>query len=101
MNAPVSEAAFKTKLCKELRRRGCYVVRTVMGGMGRKGVPDLLVCYRGTFIGIEVKRERGMKPTPLQERNLQEISEAGGLAIVMCPEQMDQLARILDRFDEV
>jgi Holliday junction resolvase len=48
-----------------------------MAGFGKAGVPDILVCIKGQFVGIEVKRE-GKEPTALQKQRMQEINQAGG-----------------------
>lgn len=45
------------------------------------GIPDIIVCYKGVFHGIELK-VKGNKPTPLQEAQLKLISKAGGRTIV-------------------
>lgn len=50
-----------------------------MAGFGKSGVPDIVCCIDGWFIGIEVKRE-GKKPTPIQAARMQEIVKAGGYA---------------------
>ena len=53
-----------------------------MGGKYSKvGVPDIIVCCNGRFIGIEVKNEMG-KTTLLQDINLQQIRASGGIGIV-------------------
>lgn len=49
------------------------------GPMQRAGVPDLLVCHRGWFVGLEVKAP-GKEPTGLQEETMRRIVEAGGVA---------------------
>lgn len=49
------------------------------GAYGTSGVPDIICCYRGRFLGLEVKRPGG-RLTPLQERTLARISAAGGIA---------------------
>ena len=41
------------------------------GGYGSSGVPDIITCYEGRFIGIECKAN-GNKPTALQQKNLQD-----------------------------
>jgi Holliday junction resolvase len=89
------ESEFKTSLKRWLTDRGAYVVRTVIGGMGEAGTPDLLVCHRGRFIGVEVKRSPKLKATPWQERRLAEIRKAGGLAIVVHPDNVSELARLM------
>lgn len=46
------------------------------------GIPDLLICYRGVFIGAEVKQP-GAKLRPAQRVVLREIYDAGGIAAVL------------------
>lgn len=52
------------------------------GGYGKSGVPDIVACINGTFIGIECKAN-GNKPTALQLKNLNAIVAAGGYAFVV------------------
>jgi hypothetical protein len=48
------------------------------------GVPDLLLCVGGRFVGMELKRHRG-QATPQQTKHIWSIQEAGGVAgIVKC-----------------
>ena len=49
------------------------------GAYGTSGVPDIICCYRGRFLGLEVKRPGG-RLTPLQKRTLARINAAGGIA---------------------
>ena len=92
-----SEADFKTLLCDELRAVGCYVVRTITGGMSTVGTPDLLVCFKGRFIGIEAKRDANSIVTPWQQRRLDEIAAAGGTAVIVHPGSVGQLMAFLAR----
>jgi Holliday junction resolvase len=45
------------------------------------GIPDLLCCLRGVFVGIELKQE-GEKPSKAQEHQMRKINHAGGIAFV-------------------
>lgn len=45
------------------------------------GIPDIIVCYKGHFLAIELKVGSN-KPTALQRAQLQRIEQAGGDAIV-------------------
>jgi Holliday junction resolvase len=47
-----------------------------------RGTPDILACYRGRFIAIEVKVGRN-KPTHSQLLQLDAIRKAGGYAMVV------------------
>ena len=95
MRTPL-ESEFKSKLCHALRRAGCYVYRTVTGGSGTVGTPDLLVCCRGRFVGVEVKRDERSKPSQPQLRRLEEIRAAGGVAMVVHPGNVGELMEVLD-----
>lgn len=65
--------------------------------MGRSGIPDLIICYRGYFIGVEVKAGRN-RPTALQERELQGIQAAGGAALVVNEVTLQEFVRLLERY---
>ena len=63
---------------------------------GKAGIPDIIGCINGRFIGIEVKAENG-KPSPLQIRNVKLINEAGGYAVIVKPSDFDQLKEDLHK----
>jgi Holliday junction resolvase len=73
------EKHIQKKIVDWLRIRGAYVVKVSIAS--RSGVPDLLVCYKGLFIAIEVKDEAG-RTTPLQDYNIESIIVSGGMAFV-------------------
>lgn len=60
------------------------------GGFGKAGIPDILGCINGRFIAIEVKASDG-KPSPLQVRCINQITCAGGYAVIVYPEQFEEL----------
>jgi Holliday junction resolvase len=47
----------------------------------KAGVPDIIACLNGRFVGIEVKRPGGIV-SPLQQYNIDEIHRSGGVAFV-------------------
>lgn len=49
--------------------------------MGYPGVSDIIGCYKGKMIAIELKAPNG-KPTPDQERFIKNVNEAGGIAFI-------------------
>jgi len=71
---------------------------TFMGGYGAAGVPDIVACYKGRFLGIECKAG-GNRTTALQVKNLNEIGRCGGVALVVNEDNVDQLEGIIN--DEV
>lgn len=46
------------------------------------GLPDLIVCYLGLFIGLEIKVGKN-KPTLIQIRRRDQIIRAGGYSVVV------------------
>lgn len=75
------EKNIENKIKAYLKSIGAYYVKYFGNSYSQVGVPDLLVCYKGHFIGIEVKNETG-KTSPLQDINIKRINEAGGISFV-------------------
>jgi Holliday junction resolvase len=75
------EKKVKENVVAVLRALDAYYFYPATGGYGRSGIPDVVACLYGQFIGIECKAGSG-KTTALQERELQAIKDAGGIAIV-------------------
>jgi Holliday junction resolvase len=90
------EAPLRRKITKYLERRGAYVCHPHGSAINAKGTPDLLVCYKGRFLGLEVKRP-GKNATELQAHTLGEITEAGGVSSVIT--SVEEAEAILDRVD--
>jgi hypothetical protein len=61
------------------------------------GIPDLLACYKGRFLGIEVKMPGG-RLSRKQEKVLQSIMDGGGVAIIA--RSVDDVHRVLDMLDK-
>ena len=49
------------------------------GPYGTSGVPDIICCYKGRFLGLECKLPNG-RLTELQKRAIDKINQAGGIA---------------------
>ena len=97
--AATPEAKVKRKVVAMLKERGAYYFYPVTSGYGASGVPDVVVCYRGAFIGVECKAGKN-KPTPLQLDNLRRIAEAGGTALVINEENIHELGNCLDALEK-
>jgi len=89
------EAKVKTKIHALLKAHGAYAVNYIGGISANNGTPDILACLHGRFIAIEAKAGKN-KPTDLQTLNLKRIDEAGGLALVINEENLNQLEFILE-----
>lgn len=90
----MTEKQFENKVKKFLKEQGCWVLKTWSNGVQRKGVPDLLVCCNGYFLGVELKNETG-KPSELQLWNIEEIKKSGGIAMVLYPDQFQKFKRLI------
>lgn len=75
------EKNIENKIKAYLKSIGAYYVKYHGNKFSQVGVPDILACYKGKFLGIEVKNEMG-KTSLLQDINLQMINDAGGISIV-------------------
>ena len=89
------EAKVKRVVTKHLKSVGAYYFFPATGGYGKSGVPDIVGCFRGKFFGIECKAG-GNKPTPLQEKNLREIADCEGIALVVNEENMNDVLDLID-----
>lgn len=76
------EGRVKAAVKKLLVQEGVYYFMPVSNGMGRHGIPDIICCVNGRFLAIECKANGG-KPTALQEREMQNIAKAHGIAVVV------------------
>lgn len=77
----MKEKSIENKIKAYLKSKGAYYVKYHGNKFSQVGVPDILACYKGKFIAIEVKNEVG-KTSQLQDINLKLIKDAGGIAIV-------------------
>jgi len=115
----MNESQFSREIRKSLSQYG-YFLKMVGGAFTVPGIPDILGCYQGKFIGIECKlvKTKPKHPESLlwnslfslaQIDNLQAIKDSGGIAlglihiadnprehyaIVLAPIQIKHLNRI-------
>jgi len=88
------ESKVKKRAKKILDDLGAYHFSPMMDGYGRSGVPDIIACYKGKFIGIECKAGDN-KPTLLQLRNIEDIKRNQGLAIVINEGNIESLLALV------
>ena len=75
------EKTIENQIKKYLNSLGAYYFKHHGNQYSQVGVPDIIACYKGRFIGIEVKNEKG-KTTPLQDINLSMINRCGGIGVI-------------------
>ena len=91
------EAKVKKKVVAQLKEMGAYYFYPVTGGYGASGVPDIVGCYKGIFFGIECKAGSN-KPTPLQDKNLTDIRNQKGIAVVINEKNISSVQTIFDDY---
>ena len=88
--ARTPEGKVKDKVVAILKDMGAYYFFPATHGYGRSGVPDIVCCLNGQFVGIECKAN-GNKATPLQIREIEAIRMAGGIAMIVDETNLDML----------
>lgn len=80
------ETLFKEKVEKWLKETRAWYIKYWAGNkFTKEGVPDVLACINGKFYGMELKGGGG-KPTLLQLKKLKDIRNAGGVGVLLYPE---------------
>jgi hypothetical protein len=92
--AVTPERKVKNQCVEMLKEHEAYYFFPAANGLGRAGIPDIIVCLHGYFLAIECKAGKG-KTTALQDRELQRIRNAGGVALVINEHNMDELKNVL------
>ena len=93
------ETNFKEKFFKRLDKlKHCWYYKTQE--VSRRGIPDIIMCLRGYFIAIELKKDDKEKPEALQEYVLKKISKAMGSSMVCCPENFEKTFEWLEYRDK-
>lgn len=90
------EARLSAQIRTELIKRGAWGFKIHGGPTMMAGLPDLIFCYRGQFVGLEVKMPEGVVST-IQKRRIKEIRDAGGRAYVV--RSVKSAVRVLERID--
>lgn len=98
--ARTAEGKVKDAVTKILRDKGAYYFFPMTGGFGRSGVPDIIACYKGYFLGIECKAGSNT-PTPLQLAELAKIDKALGISMVVTEKNTHWVENTLNTVDEL
>ena len=90
------EKIFENKIKKYLKEKGAWYIKYWGGGnFTKEGIPDLLICYKGYFIAVEVKASHGY-PSDLQLYHLRKIKEAGGKAFLLYPHDFEEFKKHIE-----
>lgn len=95
-----AEKDLENKVKRFLKDNGCWYVKYWGGGgYTKSGIPDLLVCCEGVFLGVELKAAKG-KPSELQLKHLHRIRDSGGLAILLYPKDLELFKSLIRAIKE-
>ena len=82
----------------ELKKRGAFCFKVHGSVHMMAGLPDIICCYRGCFIGFETKMpSKKDNVSPIQHRVHELIRKAGGEAVVVWTVSM--ALKVLDDLD--
>lgn len=80
-----------------MKSKNCWYVKYWGGGSFTKaGIPDLLVCCNGYFLGIEIKAKKG-KVSDLQKHQIEQIKKSGGIAFTLFPDEFDVFKNLIEK----
>lgn len=106
-----AEKTFEEKLKKWLESEGIYALGTPQQDMTtppcgywekrwgggkyiKAGMPDMHIVVNGISIEVELKAPRG-KPSDLQIQKLNQIDDAGCIALVLYPKDFEKFQRMM------
>lgn len=79
----MNESQLTTQIKNYLHSKCAYVEKIFGGGFQASGIPDLLCCYKGLFIAIEVKSPTGKgRASDIQKLKIKAIRDSGGIALI-------------------
>src|SRR5215472_13337722 len=93
MTQPESRIVKQIKYYLESRGARVFKIHGGDNPFQEVGILDLVVCYQGQFLGLEVKMP-GNKPSPIQKAIIKQIRASGGIAGVV--RSIEDVALLLD-----
>ena len=89
-----AESKIQKSIIDWLTAKGCYVFKVMTAN--RAGVSDIIACYKGLFVALEVKTATG-RASPLQLEHLRQIKAAGGIGRIV--RSVDDVKLIFRKID--
>lgn len=102
------EKRFENRIKKYLRSEGIYpagsgyhlddihgwYIKIWGGGYQKSGIPDMIICIEGLFVAVELKATHG-RLSELQKINIKQITDGGGWAFSLYPNQFDEFKQFV------
>ncbi len=93
------ESQLVTQIKNYLRSKGAYCEKIFGGGYQSAGIPDLIACYNGQFIAIEVKSPTGKgRASDIQKLKIKDIRSSGGIALIT--DNLEEVVSIIEAIDD-
>jgi len=89
-----NESELKEDIKQYLKSIGAFWSMVKGGAHSKNGDPDMVVCIRGLFVGIEAKSWDGHQE-PIQKMRQKQIERAGGIYILA--RSVEDVSRVLDK----
>ena len=89
------ETKLQKSVQKYLESKGAYCFKVHGSAYMKAGIPDIISCYKGCFIGIECKVGKN-KMSTLQEEHRDQIVRAGGIHILAY--KLDDVKTVIEIF---
>lgn len=91
-----NEGDVKKVIKRLLKKHGWWHYMPAGSQFGTGGIPDFICCKNGKFLAIEAKYLYN-KPSDLQQMRMEEIRGAGGIAVWVNENKLEQLETLLER----
>lgn len=79
------ESRLSSKIQESLRAQGWFCFKVHGNELMTAGLPDIIVCAQGLFVGLEVKHPETRDDTSARQKYIHsKIQQAGGTAVVVC-----------------
>jgi len=92
----MTEQQLQASIIKYLKDKA-YIVKVMVAS--KNGIPDLLICYKGLFVGIELKLPTRLDTvTELQKYNIEEIERNKGIGMVIS--SLSEIKDLLSKIDK-
>lgn len=92
----MNESAVQKNILAYLRHKRVYHFR-FQAQSNLNGLPDIICLYKGFFLGLELKREKGGAPTLLQLKKIKAINDNGGIGVIVrSVDEVDDIFILID-----
>lgn len=93
------EKNIENSIREYLTQKGAFTIKIFANEMQGKGLPDLIVCYKGRYIALETKAPNG-RVAPVQKGTLKRIAGGRSQGITASPRSLDEVRAIIERIDQ-